>query len=182
MLRHLSLALNLPFQSSPCPSSSSLRVRAHYPLPQMPATSTPTPTSVELILRSCRDTDTVEMSRQRPSQRKALSETLQPLSNRDQTPGLAALRVHGGSLTVLSLQHSFHQSSTLAPHPALTEADLNPATLLPQAREHTELLVRSLQCTLEGQPVDPVHSDLWQLRLPIPARGVRACPYQQGSA
>uniref|UniRef100_A0A8C0KIB3 Ig-like domain-containing protein n=1 Tax=Canis lupus dingo TaxID=286419 RepID=A0A8C0KIB3_CANLU len=51
-----------------------------------------------------------------------------------------------------------------------------------EAREHSELLVRSLQRTLEGQPVEPVHGDMWQLRLPGPARGVCACPHQQGGA
>uniref|UniRef100_A0A2I2Y4A8 ADAMTS like 1 n=1 Tax=Gorilla gorilla gorilla TaxID=9595 RepID=A0A2I2Y4A8_GORGO len=51
-----------------------------------------------------------------------------------------------------------------------------------EACEHPELLVRGLQCTLESQPVDPVHSYLRQLRLPVPACGVCACPHQQGSA
>uniref|UniRef100_A0A8C2NWG2 Ig-like domain-containing protein n=1 Tax=Capra hircus TaxID=9925 RepID=A0A8C2NWG2_CAPHI len=51
-----------------------------------------------------------------------------------------------------------------------------------EACEHPELLVRSLQRILEGQPVDSLHSDLRQLRFPVPARGVRAHPHQQGSA
>ena len=69
-------------------------------------------------------------------------------------------------------------SSHLFPSPVPTEADPNPTTLVLQAREHPELLVRSLQRTLEGQPVDPVHGDLRQLWLPIPACGVCARPHQ----
>lgn len=52
----------------------------------------------------------------------------------------------------------------------------------PQAFEHPELLDRCLRRSLESQPVDRLHGYVWKLWLPVPARGLRARPYQQTRA
>ncbi|KAF7244552.1 ADAMTS-like protein 1 [Varanus komodoensis] len=51
-----------------------------------------------------------------------------------------------------------------------------------QAPKHPELLDRHVWGALEGQPVDPVYCDLWQLRLPVQAGGVYPRPHQQACA
>lgn len=55
-------------------------------------------------------------------------------------------------------------------------------SLLLQAIKHPELLDRCLQRVLAGQPVDRLHSYMWKLRLPVPARGLREHTHQQARA
>uniref|UniRef100_A0A8C4YSS5 Ig-like domain-containing protein n=1 Tax=Gopherus evgoodei TaxID=1825980 RepID=A0A8C4YSS5_9SAUR len=47
-------------------------------------------------------------------------------------------------------------------------------------RAQTDFLY--LWCALEGQSMDSVYSYMWELRLPVQASGMRACPHQQTRA
>uniref|UniRef100_A0A8C0WBF2 Ig-like domain-containing protein n=1 Tax=Castor canadensis TaxID=51338 RepID=A0A8C0WBF2_CASCN len=90
---------------------------------------------------------------------------------------------------VIQVQWALHWASpscatqtSLLPDPGWHHLTIRAVQCPSQACEHPELLVRGLQRTLEGQPVDPVYCYLWQLWLPVPAGGVCAHPHQQGSA
>uniref|UniRef100_A0A8C5KRW5 Ig-like domain-containing protein n=1 Tax=Jaculus jaculus TaxID=51337 RepID=A0A8C5KRW5_JACJA len=100
----------------------------------------------------------------------------------------AGMLVQKASL-VIQVQWTLYRTSpgratqtSLLPDPRWHHLTIRAVQCPSQACEHAKLLVRGLQCTLEGQPVDPVHSHMWQLRLPVPTGGVCARPHQQGCA
>uniref|UniRef100_A0A8C6RZE8 Ig-like domain-containing protein n=1 Tax=Nannospalax galili TaxID=1026970 RepID=A0A8C6RZE8_NANGA len=88
---------------------------------------------------------------------------------------------------VIQVQWALHRASpryatqtSLLPDPGWYHLTIRAVQCPSQAREHPKLLVRRLQRTLEGQPVDPMHSNLWQLWLPVPAGRMCSRPHQQG--
>uniref|UniRef100_A0A8D0KTK3 Ig-like domain-containing protein n=1 Tax=Strix occidentalis caurina TaxID=311401 RepID=A0A8D0KTK3_STROC len=90
-----------------------------------------------------------------------------------------------GSLTQktsLAIQGNFPASVQLPCEALAMTFPLHLPPSCPQAVEHPELLDRCLRRALEGQPVDRLHSYMRKLWLPVPARGLRACPHQQAHA